>query len=370
MPRVDLLVSNPRHHTAAVTPLAAPLARAGVDARLVSLCGLRGHPPPVDLPPTLRDSMVALGPRRRPAAVRPALGAVAGRRRRWLRTIGWHAMLAPQWRRLIGERPQLVVLPNDTAYPYDRIAAACRRGGHPILLLQEGIRFPLPIEEATPYGSRSDRVAAWGEGSREHFLRAGVPAAAVRVTGSPRFDGTTPLPPPGDDRITLVTNPIDAQALCSTEDKHRLFARFVTALPAGSRLLVRCHPGERLADYLAALPAERREQVAAAGGDLTSVLEQTAAVVVMASTVGLEALLARRQLAVLPVPGHGWVFDYVERGAALGLDLAADLAPQLRALLQPDADRLRAIDAYLDHHLANRGRAAEAVAGLIIELLS
>ncbi|NIY17465.1 MAG: hypothetical protein GWM98_22595, partial [Nitrospinaceae bacterium] len=56
-------------------------------------------------------------------------------------------------KRLFSQKPSLVVLPNDAAFPYDLIVAMLKTAGIPFVLMQEGIRFPLPgSEEGDAYG--------------------------------------------------------------------------------------------------------------------------------------------------------------------------------------------------------------------------
>ncbi len=95
------------------------------------------------------------------------------------------------------EAPDVVVVPNDAAFPYDRIAAAAARRGLPLVLVQEGIRFPLPVETGQDaYGlGGADVLAAWGEASADYFRQRGVPGERIVVTGNPRFAETRPGSP-------------------------------------------------------------------------------------------------------------------------------------------------------------------------------
>jgi hypothetical protein len=96
---------------------------------------------------------------------------------------------------------------------------------------------------------------------------------------------------------------------------------------------------------------------------LFAVLAAARAAVVLASTVGLEALLFGVPLAVLSIPHHGHVFEYVERGAAVPLDLGPDFTTQLERLLHGDV--LGGAAKLLERHLANRGTAVTHVADTI-----
>ncbi|NIY17466.1 MAG: hypothetical protein GWM98_22600, partial [Nitrospinaceae bacterium] len=54
-------------------------------------------------------------------------------------------------------------------------------------------------------------------------------------------------------------------------------------------------------------------------GPLYPLFVLSKAAIVLASTVGLEALMMDVSLGVLEIPGSGFVYDYVEQGAAMGL---------------------------------------------------
>jgi hypothetical protein len=280
-------------------------------------------------------------------------------------------------------RPQLVVTLNDAAYPYDRIAALMRSRSLPFVLVQEGIRFPLPgIPQDRAYGAGGAvGLAVWGSSSAAHFESIGVDPPRIHVTGCPRFDSTArrstlrdpdtaPEAPPTSRSLLLLTNPIDAQGFCSTERKLELVRRFADGVAdlladRSLQLIVKLHGGEDEDSYRAALAESaaatrieiRRE------GSLEPLFDQAAAAIVMASTTGLEALMHSLPLGVLEIPGIGFVFDYVERQVAAGLGWTGSMRSQVERLLDyhPAAD----LPAYLESHVAHRGRAAQNVADLV-----
>src|SRR5690606_4003410 len=85
-------------------------------------------------------------------------------------------------------RIDTVVFPNDVAFPYGHLLGVAKRLGGRTVLLQEGARFPLPVERGAAYGSGGcDDIAAWGAAAAEHFAHVGR-TARVTATGSPRHD--------------------------------------------------------------------------------------------------------------------------------------------------------------------------------------
>ena len=159
-----------------------------------------------------------------------------------------------------------------------------------------------------------------------------------------------------------------------------LFRRFADgaadALAAADRhLVVKLHPREDVEAFRRAAGESRagaRAHVLSLEHSLFAALAGAGAAVVLASTVGLEALLFDLPLGVIEVPGAGFVFDYVQAGAARGLRPDGELGGALAELItegdarQPRAGAVSSL--YLERHLAHRGSAARRVAGLIEDL--
>ena len=391
MPRVDFLISNDRHHKAMSWPVAERLTRDGsCVVRVLSLCELRGLPTPDAAKAPEHVEVCRVVPwrlRRSPSAGAASLpGALTGARTA-ARAIIWRLLLAPRLEALLRDAPDLVVLPNDAAFPYDRIARLLDARRVPFLLLQEGIRFPLEGQAAEPvYGAAgAAAVAAWGEAAADYFRAAGVPADRIHLTGSPRYDrsvhatggdhGERSLGLPGRT-LLLASNPIDDQGFCSHREKISLIGRFLAGIEPlfadpDFHLAVKLHSRERpeeIRSILARSPGERvsiHTDVA-----LEDLFRSATAVVVLASTVGLEALLHDLPLAVLEIPGHGFQYDYVESGAAVGLRWNAPMAGQVEGLFEPSAERLERVEAYMQRQFASRDEATSRVEKLIRRLLA
>jgi len=218
----------------------------------------------------------------------------------------------------------------------------------------------------------------WGEGSADHFRAVGVPESTIRVTGNPRFDSLDPRPmreralrdvasPP----LVYLSNPVDDQGFCSTATKLELFERFVVdATPVlaeqSVELVVKLHPREGRSAFQAILD-RHGSSAKIVDGKLFDWLACARGAVVLASTVGLEALAFDVPIAALELPGHGFVFEYVARGAAVGIRLD-EIAKGVRALLARDPGRQSAGAALLERHLAHRGDASHRVAETIRSL--
>lgn len=391
---VSFVYSNPRHHAEMMGPVMAELASRGAAVRAISLAELRGFATGSLAGPGLEaveiHRVVPLGLRKDPAmGASFGTGEGSGKARsvrRAAQLAVWGTWLAPRLAWLL-RGSDSVVVPNDAAFPYRELARLVHLLRMPLVLMQEGIRFPLPgVREADAYGrGGAAAICAWGQASAEYFRGQGAPPASVHVTGNPRFDrfdpaawrdeGAALLASLGVSRppLLFLSNPIDDQGFCSTREKMDLFRRFADgaadALADGDRhLVVKLHPREDVEAFRRAARESRagaRTHVLSLEHSLFAALAGAGGAVVLASTVGLEALLFDLPLGVLEVPGAGFVFDYVQGGAARGLRPGADLGAQVAALLAEGEARARVASLYLERHLAHRGSAARRVAGLI-----
>ncbi len=380
---IAVVLSNPRHHAEILLPVVRELDRRGQRTRVVSLAEFRGFATPVWTDLGAAEVVRAVPVRWR---TNPALGAdsaVVGpgtSARRLLQRSLWLGGLGPRLRWILRDA-RAVLVPNDAAFPYADFTRWLRGRRTPYLLVQEGIRFPLPGERGgDTYGrSGATTVCAWGEGSAEHFRRIGVPPASIAITGNPRFDDLSPQCWQERGQALLrgyeltqapvlyLSNPIDDQGFCSSADKLALFARFVReAAPAlaraGAPLVVKLHPREDLAAFRAAAAGLVAHLTFAGDAPLFALLAVARAAVVLASTVGLEALAFGLPLAALALPGHGFAFEYVERGAAIGLEPGSIADGVATLLAAPTAARTAAAAALVERHLAGRGQAAQRIA--------
>jgi hypothetical protein len=288
----------------------------------------------------------------------------------------------------IDDKPDLVVLPNDAAFPYDFICSFLRERSIPFVLVQEGIRFPLPAEEnGIEYGSGGAlRIAAWGEASSDYFQRAGVDQRRLRLTGSPRFDQIAEVDwsaAAAELRehlgvrgriLTLLTNPIDDQGFCSTAEKLDLVARFARSIAGllaadDTTLVMKLHARESAKEYRAALREMSLGKSIKVAEDvpLYPLLAASSAAVTLASTAGLEALLFNLPLGVLKLPAVGYAHDYVSSGAAWGLEPNGSTSERVREMLHAPDQRRLAVSTYLDLQISRRTGSSESVATVIAE---
>lgn len=374
MAAVDFVFTNPAHHYGMMRPVAHTLSMRGHTCRLISLAELRGlESPSSNGVPVVRAIPWTV---RRSPRVGDSLGEATSNRRRLVQQLAWHSALGPRMRRLTRDS-DVIVIPNDAVFPYAQLTAGL---SVPFVLLQEGIRFPLPNErDVAVYGrAGAAAICCWGTAAAEHFSSIGAPTRSLVVTGNPRYDhiqhetwvheGTRLLERLGmrEAPLLFLSNPIDDQGFCSTSEKLELFGEFAREVSRrGVPLLVKLHPREDVAAFerMAARCVQDATIQVVSDASLFAVLAAGRAAVVLASTVGLEALMFGVPLGVLAIPGHGHVFEYVSNDAAVPLVLGPELTTQLDVLLSGRS--LAGSAAMLERYLAHRGHAAAKVAETI-----
>lgn len=392
--RTLMVVGNAGHHAAIAAPVSRELVAAGGHVDVLSVAELRGLSSPASAFPEARTFALAPAGLRKRLRVGSSPATRKGRAlRRWARDAVWKVGLRARVEWVMRRcHPDVVAVMNDAAFPYDGVCAVARRHRVPVVLLQEGVRFPLPAEERirTPYGgSDLAAICAWGERSAAHFRRV-APADRVRITGNPRYDGIDM------DRVRVegkalrerlglsgrlvgfLSNPIDDQGFCTTEEKLGLFERFTaSAAPTLAKhdvtVVVKLHPREDAAAFrdvaarLGARPGCPRI-VVAADAPILPLLSALDAGVVLTSTVGLEAMLFGVPVGALEIPRAGHVFDYVESGAAVPLHADERAAREVAALLTESAEQQATARArYVHDHLAHRGEAGARMAAVLRE---
>jgi hypothetical protein len=304
-------------------------------------------------------------------------------------------------------RPALVAVLNDRNFPSNVYLAAARRRAVPTLLIQESLRkdrFQRPplaklivrwrrkIRRGIEEGLRSygqggcDAVAAWGETSREYFLRVGVPARRIFVTGNPRFDQLAGADfsaearsiraglgiAPGDHLLTFLSSPIERMEIVSREEKNEALARWTEWAGrargdpafAGLRLAFKLHRSEDPAAAQSIIDAQR------AGGwaqvvekPLYPLLKGSQAAAMFSTTAGVEAALLSVPVGIMEFPRPLDDWNLTGRGVAAAIRTEPDFTAFVRNS-RDDADFGARGARAAAYYLANVGRAARAVADL------
>jgi hypothetical protein len=367
------------------------LMQRGVSVKLISLCEFRRMETPERELKALAIPFVRLVSLKFKGATtstgKKNIGGNKAFVRNVLRSLVWFSKVKGSLTRVNQIPPDLVVVPNDIAFPFDRICRWLKRREIPFILQQEGVRFPLPNEEGwSAYGTNgAQEILAWGEDSVQYFRSLPV-AARVLAAGNPRFDNmylkrTTAQPDPelmsvlGRYNILYVSNPVDDQGFCTHEEKLELFRSFLKGVKPlreqGITVFVRLHPREALASFKSVVEEGFRDMVVwAQEFSLFDLLARMDITIVLASTVGLESMMLGAPVAVIKLPRHGYVFNYVSSGSAVGIDVSSDFSEVLWKALTIDKAMLKKkCVTYMDNQLSNRGQSASFISNHLFELM-
>jgi hypothetical protein len=254
----------------------------------------------------------------------------------------WRDVIAarsPVRRELERSQPSAVVLGNDKGLIEKLLVAETHRLGLPVVLVQDGflsgeeedppaerralLRFAAervasrivvaagyPYLASTTYGlGRADVVCATGEDSRRLFVRLGVPASKVVVTGQPRYDYILGKEPVRGQNVIFCSTPFASAGLgnAAYERQMLLVSALGKALQATDRrFLLKPHPREDARELDAGLSNAR---VAIADGPVAGILQHASVAIVGISSVLEEAVLMRVPVIV---PGRAIYGDRFE----------------------------------------------------------
>lgn len=327
----------------------------------------------------------------------------------------WEAAARSILRRIPHElarvHPSLVVVLNDRNFPSNTYLREARRSGVPTLLIQESLRkdlFQKPplgkligrwlrrirsgIEEGLRhYGQGGCTcVTAWGETSREYFLRVGVPERRIVITGNPRFDQLANADfsaaaralraetgyASGDYLLTFLSSPIERMQIVSKAEKLDALEKllgWVSALRAepewkNLKVALKLHRSEDPAPLRAIVDKHH-----AAGWarlidkPLYPLLRASQAALMFSTTAGIEAALLSVPIGILELarPLDDW--DLVGRNVAEGIRAQPGLAAFLRQAREDKEMGARGARA-ASRFLANFGCATQAVEALILRM--
>ncbi len=327
----------------------------------------------------------------------------------------WEKAAHPFRKRIPAEldrvHPSLVVVLNDRNFPPIAYVEEARRRRIPTLLIQESLRkdlFQRPpagklfgrwirkVRFGIEEGLRSfgqggcDCIAAWGETSREYFLRVGVPPSRIVITGNPRFDQLASANSsddarrlradlgyaPADFLLTFLSSPIERMQIVSKAEKLGALEQllgWVNALRADAewkqlKLVIKLHRSEDPAPVQAILEKRRTAGWARiVDPPLYPLLRASQAALMFSTTAGIEAALLSVPIGILELakPLDDW--DLVGRNVAEGIREQSGLSAFLRKAREDKGLGARGSKA-ASQFLANFGCATEAAADLIARM--
>jgi len=274
------------------------------------------------------------------------------------------------------KKPDAVVLWEDFV-PFERVCVMlARKFGGKSLVLQHGIFRAVSEKGTWIYGTApvaSDRIGVWGPKFRRILLNHFVPREKIEVLGCPRFDAlhnTRFDAKATRERLGIKENEklVVLATSCTDFSNDEVKQVMEAASSLGARLVVKIHP----IDMLDRVSWMREKAVVVQDFPLYELLNGADAVVVKISTVGLEAMVLGKPVAVFG-KGLGLENAYEGTDAVLrasdekGLEKALKIAfgaGKNPVLKQEMADFVQ------DVAFKQDGMAARRVAGLLERMMA
>ena len=264
--------------------------------------------------------------------------------------------LAIAWHILQKHRPALIVSP-DVADPRTRLYCLLgRQLGIPSLEMQFGMYGPASVEWQF---FTADRLAVWGEKSKQVLMEHGVPAERMELSGSPRYDTLAHvsaeevsmtrdrlgLPP--DQAMVLFASTYSLRSYDGLLNPGALAAikkaifQAAHQLP-GCCLVVKPHPMENLREITNLARGFENLVFADAQSDIRELIKACDAFVTLGSTATLDALIAGK-LVICPA-FSGWVLSdvFVHSKAALVPRTPEEVAQCLYMVVNGSRDNILA----------------------------
>lgn len=240
--------------------------------------------------------------------------------------------------------------------------------GIPIIEVQHGDFVFGPVN-ANPL---SDTICVGGDYYKDMLIENGVPSEKIEVTGWPKFDGHAKSMRCGSEKgesnrftILFVTQGIDTKL---NFDCIRAMSTYVSNTQ-GARLVVKPHPMEGFATYEELISEIENIVLKKPTDDIAQLLNESDVVVLISSTVGIEAALMGKPIICLNIGGLG-ASIYLQTGIAIEVSQIDELAPGVVAALFDENAKKRLSEArerFIQDYAFGQGDAAKRVAELIIK---
>lgn len=384
--KIYFIISNPNHHVKICLPIAQRLQQIGHKIEVISLCEFRRLKSPDD---KFRDSGILLRNISNPffKKLKTSSGAKSlGGGKSLLRSIVqfwiWKLFISKYLKSMIKDA-NLVITCNDYAAPFLYISSYLIRKKITFVCLQEGIRFHQPGDNRIYYGTYgADYLVAWGKNSIDHFLPVVQKRTKLIELGTPIYDNILidnenklgilhEQLIDANNVVAFLSNPVEDIGFCSKDEKLLLFEnlliRLKTYFENGLYLLLRVHPREDINEFLSISNRLGLGDKVVSTQMLTSIFSTLAIAeraIVMASTAGVDSLIANKPLAILKVYDNDFGHDYVQSGAAFPLVLDNNFDLNFNNFLNCNALSTAALN-YRDQNMINIGTAAKEISTFI-----
>jgi len=253
-------------------------------------------------------------------------------------------------------RPALVISP-DVADPRTRVyTLLCRQLGIPCLDVQFGLAGEEGIEWRF-FGA--DKLAVWGETSKQAMLKHGIPEGNIIITGSPRHDCLVNVPDaevksmreklgvPNESAMILLASAYQLTSYDEYSNPELLRSLKRSVFEAADKtqgicLVVKPHPSENVRETRALAGRNKNIIFVSQKSDIRELTRICDAFVSFGSTATADALISGK-FVICPV-FSGWIWSdlFKNTGATLVPSSAADVLEVFRLVASGEHERVRA----------------------------
>jgi hypothetical protein len=267
------------------------------------------------------------------------------------------------------QKPDLVVVGDDRALSCRSHVLLAKQGGIPVLEVQHGIMRPFfPIAPAV-----SDSIAAGGAYYGEVYVKYGADQGSVVVTGWPKFDSYAGRAGRLEARegtvrtVLFATQPDYREKNLEVIDYLGRYFRDRQDI----RVVVKTHPAESRDLYREVAGNFPAISIIEEKVDLLDLLDRCDLLVMIDSTIGLEAVM--RGVPLICLAGRSPTNYFVDEQVAVGIGETAGLGPAIEKIVVdgeyiPDYSVLRERFIFAHLYLVD-GKATERVFLLIMSTL-
>lgn len=293
-------------------------------------------------------------------------------------------------------RPVAVVIEDEYSVFERALVVAAKRKGIPCVAIQHGAIYELHkgyiyqagevspvLSVKAPFVPTADVTAVYGQYHKDLLTQVGgYPESAVVVTGQPRYDRMIDLNSRSvrselmerwnlDPSKKIVLWTTQCHGISDSENELNFQTVFDSiSLIENVQLIIKQHPGEpkrydtMIREHLRKYSIDAR--IIAKDADTLGLLAASDLVLLLHSTVGLEAVALKKPLIVMNLGGRPDITTYVQEGVACGVYKPEDLKPTIEQLLRDDSCLARNREEFIRKYLyRDDGKAAERVVALI-----
>lgn len=282
-----------------------------------------------------------------------------------------------------------LIISADVADPRARLYSLLGRKLHiPSLEIQFG---PNGAEGVEWQFLLADRVAAWGETTRQALLEHGVLAQQITITGSPRHDSLVNvvakevaktrarLGIPAGYAMVLCASTYQQKEYNSLSDPELLVSMKRAVFKAAGRvggvcLVVKPHPLEKVQETKQLIGAGQNILLVDPADDIRELTKACDAFIGFGSTATVDAMIADKLIICPAFPGWVWSGMFVESNAVLVPRSEEEVVDSLRRIVDGSIGKILAEleptrQSFLQHlaYLVD-GHSSERTATMIMEM--